>query len=117
MGGVDLSMWGYDIDPADLRPRPCGRGGFKLPYGIQSFIPLGPRPCGRGGFKQPDFYAGRCLSDVPARVGGVDLSSQISTMMSESARPRPCGRGGFKLRRTSALRLRQQSPPVWAGWI
>ena len=87
-------MWGYDIDPADLRPRPCGRGGFKLPYGIQSFIPLGPRPCGRGGFK-PFFSTIDADSIVPARVGGVDLSNRIFTQ-------------------DDAYLI---SPPVWAGWI
>ena len=119
MGGVDLSF-GPCTDPSvTIGPRPCGRGGFKLPIlvhlrrhscprpcGRGGFklqhsdvcrVELGPRPCGRGGFKQecPDVIVkeGR----VPARVGGVDLSNRSVYDRVLALRPRPCGRGGFKL--------------------
>ena len=35
-------------------------------------------------------------SNVPARVGGVDLSIFCPLLLSLAFRPRPCGRGGFK---------------------
>ena len=34
---------------------------------------------------------------VPARVGGVDLSRVLAIVVADLRRPRPCGRGGFKL--------------------
>ena len=35
--------------------------------------------------------------EVPARVGGVDLSNNYDAMRAFLMCPRPCGRGGFKL--------------------
>ena len=54
---------------------------------------------------------------VPARVGGVDLSifSVSSSVMACS--PRPCGRGGFKPYYKDTKIQDIESPPVWAGWI
>ena len=77
-------------------PRPCGRGGFKRGY--------------RGGSGEskwsPPVWAGwiyghvlrwvRLLGGVPARVGGVDLSTAYKGKIDTLIRPRPCGRGGFK---------------------
>ena len=79
------------------------------------------------------------MQKVPARVGGVDLSSFFANFRPPFLGPRPCGRGGFKLKRCdiacdfrrprpcgrggfkpgSADRhlLHLSSPPVWAGWI
>ena len=53
---------------------------------------------------------------VPARVGGVDLSTVIDS--DGEARNVPARVGGVDL---SDVRRREgdhaQSPPVWAGWI
>ena len=38
---------------------------------------------------------------VPARVGGVDLSSGIWITKTDRRGPRPCGRGGFKRERVN----------------
>ena len=79
------------------------------------------------------------MQKVPARVGGVDLSSFFANFRPPFLGPRPCGRGGFKLKRCDIAcdfrrprpcgrgGFKQQdisffavtglSPPVWAGWI
>ena len=54
---------------------------------------------------------------VPARVGGVDLSADISAAGGEEKGPRPCGRGGFKSEARRPTSGGNLSPPVWAGWI
>ena len=54
---------------------------------------------------------------VPARVGGVDLSTRIAMGSPARRRPRPCGRGGFKHSLQGQDRHPDSSPPVWAGWI
>ena len=43
-------------------------------------------------------HVGRLFGDlvVPARVGGVDLSTTGAATKDGCSRPRPCGRGGFK---------------------
>ena len=45
---------------------------------------------------------------VPARVGGVDLSSCVLSVEGTAKSPRPCGRGGFK-------RLKQEMTQIDVG--
>ena len=73
VGGVDLSVSSSPFSISMSRPRPCGRGGFKLLDCRLKPLHVRPRPCGRGGFKL-------CCIVVPLDDCG----------------PRPCGRGGFK---------------------
>ena len=54
---------------------------------------------------------------VPARVGGVDLSTVCYLQPDISTSPRPCGRGGFKHYEVLHMFRWMKSPPVWAGWI
>ena len=95
-GGVDLS----GLEDADTgsrnRPRPCGRGGFKLGLRPEAReVGQRPRPCGRGGFKQYQKDSNIISDSVPAHAGGVDLSLFVIV---------------FFLSRI-------QSPPMRAGWI
>ena len=71
-GGFKLVIAG--LGAKHFRPRPCGRGGFKLPTRQGQLHLYGPRPCGRGGFKHPPVDRKLAALHVPARVGGVDLS-------------------------------------------
>ena len=50
-GGVDLSRAIGELTNPMLRPRPCGRGGFKRVVHVLNDRAVRPRPCGRGGFK------------------------------------------------------------------
>ena len=71
-GGVDLSSSGQCINENQRRPRPCGRGGFKLYYDDRHICPAGPRPCGRGGFKQVvSFCPDRHPWSPPMRAGWI----------------------------------------------
>ena len=74
VGGVDLSCKWRIVENIMKRPRPCGRGGFKLISDCKCFAIRCPRPCGRGGFKLDNTDAYTTETTVPARVGGVDLS-------------------------------------------
>ena len=56
-------------------------------------------------------------TDVPARVGGVDLSISCVVFGKTAEGPRPCGRGGFKRLVEFIQPILLESPPVWAGWI
>ena len=95
-GGVDLSIYEYDLGtsytvPAhaggvdlssttplperwSFSPRPCGRGGFKPVLDVVLGFDLCPRPCGRGGFKLVSRLQELQNEAVPAHAGGVDLS-------------------------------------------
>ena len=98
MGGVDLSF----IDDYQFEriwsPRPCGRGGFKRV--LQELVHLGGVPARVGGVDLSTVESiERGRFEVPARVGGVDLSSGIWITKTDRRGPRPCGRGGFKRER------------------
>ena len=60
---------------------------------------------------------GCTLLIVPARVGGVDLSEDALEYRHAYRGPRPCGRGGFKQQLRCDESIPDVSPPVWAGWI
>ena len=96
VGGVDLSSRRPQSIPSIARPRPCGRGGFKLKGSRLRLSFRCPRPCGRGGFKLNEVAVYLVEPGVPARVGGVDLSFCRDVAALFFCCPRPCGRGGFK---------------------
>ena len=86
------------------------------------------------------WYADPSRDQVPARMGGVDLSNMEQLREMYGSGPRPHGRGGFKLYPAAShekngkvparmggvdlswLAYADQtteitSPPAWAGWI
>ena len=96
MGGVDLSLTMLLALPSVTSPRPCGLGGFKQPVLPEGDV-LPVVPARVGGVDLSSHQSSIIRNGVvPARVRGVDLSMEGREVCKYHKCPRPCGRGGFK---------------------